>query len=319
LYLVRTACMIPIITRVCDFRYNRLWLQHTVVWPATYGPYSFFATANLTYFSQFSSISPGNFCIWVGFVFLSFPPHFTGSFGHRANKNHNFHRLFIIFIPITPIILSEKILIGKKTSTAGETTVSTGTSTIDDGFVLFDKRKDHIHLFGFIGVICFLEMDNRKVLEVDFHDAASQNRQPPKLGNRSRANVEFAVDQTVKVRNPHGTPGYKQGTIVRKDEDGTYDVNYEDGTIELNMRSARFAVPPVGSRFVIFIDYYFSSFSFLSLIQTVVGQLTLAWMRRSKSNRDMMKEKLSAKIRTEHMLLVMRMEQWKRNWNPPNW
>jgi hypothetical protein len=53
-----------------------------------------FKPVNLTDFSQFSSISPGKNRNWVGFVFLSFPPHFTGSFGSLNTQKSPFSQPF---------------------------------------------------------------------------------------------------------------------------------------------------------------------------------------------------------------------------------
>jgi hypothetical protein len=53
-----------------------------------------------------------------------FHPNLPVHSDHRSHKNRHFHSLFIIFIPITLIILSEKILIGNNPGMADETTVS---------------------------------------------------------------------------------------------------------------------------------------------------------------------------------------------------
>jgi hypothetical protein len=100
-----------------------------VVWRAIYGAHSFFKQAHWTDFSQFSSISPGNFSNWVVFVFLSFPTHFTGSFGELNTQKSPFSQTFHHFHTDNSHILSEKTLIGKKTSAAGETTVTTTLQT----------------------------------------------------------------------------------------------------------------------------------------------------------------------------------------------
>jgi hypothetical protein len=53
-----------------------------------------FKPVNLTDFPQFSSISPGKNRNWVGFVFLSFSPHFTGSFGPSITQKSPFSQPF---------------------------------------------------------------------------------------------------------------------------------------------------------------------------------------------------------------------------------
>jgi hypothetical protein len=53
-----------------------------------------FEPVNLTDFSQFSSISPGNFRNWVVLVFLSFPSHFTGSFVPLITQKSPFSEAF---------------------------------------------------------------------------------------------------------------------------------------------------------------------------------------------------------------------------------
>jgi hypothetical protein len=53
-----------------------------------------FRPVNLTDFSQFSSISPGNFRNWVVLVVLLFPSHFTGSFGQSITQKSPFSETF---------------------------------------------------------------------------------------------------------------------------------------------------------------------------------------------------------------------------------
>jgi hypothetical protein len=62
---------------------------NTVCGPHT-GHSWIFEPVNLTDFSQFSSISPGNFRNWV----LSFPSHFTGSFVPLITQKSPFSEAF---------------------------------------------------------------------------------------------------------------------------------------------------------------------------------------------------------------------------------
>jgi hypothetical protein len=116
----------------------------TVVWRAIYGAHSFFKPAHWTDFSQFSSISPGNFSNWVVFVFLSFiSDPFSRSFGELNTQKSPFSQIFHHFHTDNTHILSEKILIGKKTSAAGETTVSSLNIFSFYFWMLFNGSSDN--------------------------------------------------------------------------------------------------------------------------------------------------------------------------------
>jgi hypothetical protein len=82
-----------------------------------------FEPVNLTDFSQFSSFLLEILGIGSFWCSCHFRPILPVHLYLSSHKNHHFQRLFIIFIPITPIILSEKILIGSNPSMAVQTTV----------------------------------------------------------------------------------------------------------------------------------------------------------------------------------------------------
>jgi hypothetical protein len=54
---------------------------------------------------------------------------------------------------------------------------------------------------------------------------------------------EFTSGQRVKVRKPNNQPGYNDGTILRKNVDGTYRVEYNSGQIENDVKALRITVP----------------------------------------------------------------------------
>jgi uncharacterized protein (DUF2147 family) len=56
------------------------------------------------------------------------------------------------------------------------------------------------------------------------------------------ASKEFSAGQKVKMKRPNNQPGYADGTIIRKNADGTYVVQYDGDQIDREVKAMRITI-----------------------------------------------------------------------------